>query len=69
VWERHDRSWRARHHVGEPIGRLDDARDTLLVCALYGIRRVTEPPYPSWLAIPDADVLATKVAKLRHIIR
>jgi hypothetical protein len=69
VWERHDRSWRARRHVGEPIGRLDDARDTLRVCALYGIRRVTEPPYPSWLAIPDADVLATKVAQLRHIAR
>jgi len=55
--------------VGEPISELDDARDTLRVCALYGIRRITEPPYPAWLAIPHADVLATKVAQLRHIAR
>jgi predicted nucleotidyltransferase len=69
VWERHDRSWRARRHVGEPIERLDDARDTLRVCSLYGIRQVTEPPYPSWLAIPDVDVLAIKLAQLRHVAR
>ncbi len=69
VHERHDRSWRARQHVGEPISRLDDARDTLRVCALYGVRRIAEPPYPAWLSILDAEVLATKVTKLRHITR
>jgi hypothetical protein len=67
VHERHDRSWRARRHVGEPITRLDDGRDSLRVCALYGIRRVTAPPYPAWLAIPEADALATKLTQLRHI--
>lgn len=67
VWERHDRSWRARQHVHEPIARLDDARDTLRVCALYAMRSVTGPPYPPWLAIPESDVLATKITNLRHV--
>ena len=68
VRERHDRSWQARQRIGEPISRLDDARDTLRVCALYGIRRVAGPPYPAWLSIPDADVLATRVEDVRAIL-
>lgn len=68
VHERHDRSWRARQHIGEPISRLDDARDTLRVCSLYGMRRLTGPPYPAWLAIPDLDTLATRVVQLRAIL-
>jgi hypothetical protein len=68
VLERHDRSWRAREHIGEPVSRLQDARDTLRVCQLYGIRRVTERPYPAWLAILDEESIATKVTGLRHIV-
>jgi hypothetical protein len=68
VWERHDRSWRARLHVGEPVSWLQDARDTLRVCALYGMGGVTEPAYPRWLAILDEESIATKVAGLRRII-
>lgn len=52
VWERHDRSFRARQHVGEDVTAIQDARDTLRVCSLYEIRRVSEPPYAAWLAIP-----------------
>jgi predicted nucleotidyltransferase len=66
--ERHDRSWRARQRIGEPVGRIDDARDTLRVCALYGMRRLSEPPCPAWLAMPDLDVLATRVATLRALL-
>jgi predicted nucleotidyltransferase len=65
VQERHDRSWRARRHVGGPISQLDDARDTIRVCALYGSRRLNEPPYPVWLAVPDEATLASRVARVR----
>lgn len=68
VWERHDRSWRARLHGGEPISQLQDARDTLRVCALYGMHGVSEPPYPTWLAILDEESIATKLAGLRQIM-
>jgi hypothetical protein len=68
VRERHDRSWRARQHVGEPISQLDDARDTLRVCALYGMRGVSEPPYPAWLAILDQASIAPKVAGLLRVL-
>jgi hypothetical protein len=68
VGERHDRSWRARRHVGEPVSRLQDAQDTLRVCAHYGMRGVTAPPYPAWLAIPDEATIAVKVAELRQIV-
>ncbi len=33
VRERHDRSWRARQHIGEEVTRLQDARDVLRVCS------------------------------------
>ena len=52
VAERHDRSWRARRHVGETVTWLEDARDMLRVSALYAARRVQAPPYPASLAIP-----------------
>lgn len=68
VWERHDRSWQARQHVGEPVSKLQDARDTLRVCAQYAKRGVTEPPYPSWLAIPDEAAITAKVTALRQIV-
>lgn len=66
VHERHDRSWRARHHIGEPITtRLQDARDTLRVCALYEMRRDLTPPYAGWLAIPPTpDALQAKAHQL-----
>jgi predicted nucleotidyltransferase len=67
VQDRHDRSWRARQRIGEPVSRLDDARDTLRVCALYGMPRLSNPPYPGWLAIPDRETLETRVATLRTI--
>lgn len=51
VKQRHDRSYRARRHVGEPITRTDDARDTLLVCSIFALRHPLAPPYPTWLAI------------------
>lgn len=69
VWERHDRSWRARRRVGEAVGREEDARDTLRVCALYESRRLTGPPFPDWLAIPsDLDVLAERSRRLSALI-
>lgn len=68
VWERHDRSWRARRYVGEAVTRLQDARDTLRVCSLYEMRRVLARPFPSWLAIrTEAEALneqATHLAAL-----
>ena len=68
VRERHDRSWRARRHIGEPISKLDDARDTLRVCAMYGGRRLFAPPYPAWLAIPDLGTLVTRFVQARTIL-
>ncbi len=52
VWERHDRSWRARKHVGEAVSRMQDARDVLRVCAHYQMCNVLGPPFPAWLGIP-----------------
>ena len=70
VWERHDRSWRARRHVGEAVTRLEDARDTLRVCTLYAARQVEVPPFPGWLAIPtDAGALNDKAAHLVNLRR
>lgn len=70
VHERHDRSFRARRQTGEGITRLDDARDTLRVCALYALRHPLPPPYPAWLAIPShTDILAQKAAQLDTVIR
>jgi hypothetical protein len=68
VCERHDRSLRARLHVGEPITPLDDARDTLRVCSLYGLRRETTGPYPEWLAILDRDTAKQRVGDLGQVI-
>jgi len=51
VWERHDRSWTARRHVGEHVSRLQDARDSLRVCALYEMGRPLQRPFPNWLGI------------------
>ena len=51
VWERHDRSWRARWRIGEEVSRAQDARDVLRVCAHYEMRKVTGPPFPAWLGI------------------
>ena len=68
VWERHDRSWRARRHVGETVSRREDARDTLRVCALYEARRVQGPPYPAWLTIPtEAGALEARAARLAEL--
>lgn len=53
VWERHDRSWRARKHIDEAVSRMQDARDVLRVCAHYHIRNVSGPPFPAWLGIPS----------------
>lgn len=68
VHERHDRSWRARVHVGEPITRLDDARDTLRVCALYGARLAVTTPAPAWLAVLDAEAARDRAVTLQHVI-
>ena len=68
VRERHDRSLRARLHVGEPIAPLADARDTLRVCSLYALRRETTPPYPEWLAILDQATAQEYAAVLQHVI-
>ncbi len=69
VRERHDRSWRARRHVGEELTPLQDARDTLRVCSSYAIRRITAPPFPAWLAIPSqTGPLREKSARLSEII-
>ena len=69
VQERHDRSWRSRLHIGEPITQEDDARDTLRVCALYELRHWPVGPFPEWLAVPNqATALDAKVARLSHLI-
>jgi hypothetical protein len=68
VRERHDRSLRARLHVGEPIAPLADARDTLRVCSLYALRRETTPPYPEWLAVLDPGTAHERAAMLQHVI-
>jgi predicted nucleotidyltransferase len=69
VWERHDRSWRARRHVGEAVTRLQDARDVLRVCAFYEARRVSTPPFPAWLAIPTEPApLADKADRLSMLL-
>jgi hypothetical protein len=67
VLERHDRSYRARRHVGEDATRLDDARDVLRVCTQYGWRRVEGPPYPAWLAVPEAAELAARLDRLAEL--
>jgi hypothetical protein len=70
VHERHDRSYRARRHVGEEVSRLQDARDTLRVCTVYAMRRPLSQPYPSWLAIPaNAELLEEKAERLKTLIR
>lgn len=68
VRERHDRSLRARLHVGEPITALDDARDTLRVCSLYALRHEAAPPYPAWLAIMDRDTARARGNMLEQVI-
>ena len=69
VQERHDRSWRSRRHIGEPITQEEDARDTLRVCALYELRRWSVGPFPWWLAVPTtATALDAKVTRLSHIV-
>lgn len=72
VRERHDRSWRARWHVGEEATRIDDARDTLRVCAIYAQRRSPNPPYPpypAWLAVPEgAAAWAEKGDRLSSVL-
>ena len=69
VQERHDRSWRSRRHIGEPITQEEDARDTLRVCSLYELRRWSVGPFPTWLAIPrEVATLDAKVADLSHLI-
>jgi hypothetical protein len=71
VHERHDRSWRSRHYIGEPVTHEEDARDTLRVCALYELRRWesrSTAHFPEWLAIPTAAALDAKVAHLSGLI-
>lgn len=69
VWERHDRSWRARRWSGERVSQLEDARDTLRVCSLYGSRSLPVPPHPAWLAIPRTTaILEARTGVLNHLI-
>ncbi|MGH2530845.1 MAG: hypothetical protein ACRDJW_00940 [Thermomicrobiales bacterium] len=70
VWERHDRSWRARRRVGEAVTSTQDARDVLRVCTLYETRRCSAPPFPTWLAIPDeVESLAEQADRLDALAR
>jgi hypothetical protein len=69
VRERHDRSWRARQHVGEAVSRRQDARDVLRVRALYESRRLTTPPYPVWLSVvADPEALSTRSVLLSSLV-
>lgn len=68
VRERHDRSLRARLHVGELIAPPDDARDTLRVCSHYGLRREYTPPYPEWLAVLNDEVARARVGEVKRLI-
>ena len=69
VRERHDRSLRARLHIGEPVTALDDARDTLRVCSLYGLRCENVPPYPAWLAVMDMATARARVEDLERTVQ
>jgi len=64
VHERNDRSWKARQAVCDPVSRLESDRDVLRVCTIYGLRDITGPPYPGWLAIPDPATLRDRAATL-----
>ena len=43
-----------------------DAHDTLQIGALYDSRRLTAPPWPAWLAIPDAVYDLSQIDLARH---
>lgn len=69
VWERHDRSFLARCSIGEGVSRIEDARDTLRVCAMYETRRISGPPFPAWLAIPtEISTLDAQAVRLAAVI-
>jgi hypothetical protein len=69
VWERHDRSLRARRFVGEQVSQVEDARDTLRVCSHYEMRRPHVPPFPSWLGIEtDRTALERQVDGLAALM-
>lgn len=55
VIERRDRSWAARQHIGEDITAFQNDQDVLRVSTIYGLRVLSDPPFPSWLAIPTKD--------------
>jgi hypothetical protein len=68
VHERNDRSWKARQAVDDPVTRLESDRDVLRVCTIYELRHVSRPPYPTWLAVPDAGTLRERSATLARIM-
>ena len=65
---RHDRSYRSRRTVGEPVASLADLRDTMRVCSTYQLREETDLPVPAWLAvIDDPAELHRRLATLEAI--
>lgn len=69
VHERRDRSWTARRHIGEDVTMLQNDQDVLRVSAVYGLREITGPPFPSWLTIPSSDAdLRDRARQLSQVL-
>ena len=70
VIERRDRSWAARHHIGERVTPQQNDQDVVRVSTMYELRTLTGPPYPSWLGIPGSDDdLRQRSLTLSNLIR
>ena len=68
VQERRDRSWKARRYIGEAVTALQNDRDVLRVCAMYELRLVTNPPYPTWLGIPAEGKLRERAQAMHALL-
>jgi hypothetical protein len=68
VHEWNDRSWRGRLAVHEPVTRLESDRDVLRVCTMYELRVVEGPPFPAWLAVPDAAGVRDRATRLAALV-
>lgn len=69
VLERRDRSWRSRKHIGEPVTKLQNDRDVLRVCTTYELRVIENPPFDTWLAVPDERGLLERKEMMKTLLR
>ncbi|MGI8748072.1 MAG: hypothetical protein ACR2J4_06970 [Deinococcus sp.] len=67
IRHRHHRSFEARRLVGEPVSRLQDARDVLLAFSTRELREA--PPYPSWVGLDvEPQGVKQRVMALRQLL-